>query len=429
MTRRPDLRLVSGGLRASSPIRSTRLGPAFDLLAAYPGHGGFFFERDGEGVASGSGPGLDASVETAAADDPGSFAAPLLDRLRAIEGASGASPIVVGALPFSPSGVAHLQIPRRAIRKGEDGAAWLVDMTPSEDAGAGFAPGRVAGAFPHDAFTEVQVHERPEASAYESAVATAVMRILEGEMRKVVLARTLDVDARRELDPRALLHRLRAVDPHSYAFAAPIGPGASLVGASPELLVRRESNEVRSTPLAGSAPRSGDPEEDRGSADALAASAKEQEEHAIVVEAIAEVLDPRCERLDWDPEPRLLETANVWHLATRFRGVLRDPAPSALELVGELHPTPAVCGRPAGAARALIGELEPFDRGCYAGPVGWMDAAGDGEWAIALRCAELVGAGATLFAGAGIVADSEPERELEETERKFRAFLDSLRWG
>lgn len=428
MSRRPDLRLLSGGLPATAPARATPLGPAFDLLAAYPGHGGFFFERDGVGVAAGQGPGLDAGAETDL-DDAAGFAAPILDRLRGIEGASGASPVVVGALPFSPDGLAHLQIPIRAIRRGEDGASWLVDMTPGDDAGEGFAPGRVAGAFPHDAFTDVQVRERPEAPAYEAAVATAVTRILEGELRKVVLARTIKVDAGRTLDPRALVHRLRAVDPHSYAFAAPTSPGASLVGASPELLVRREGNEIRSTPLAGSAPRSGDPEEDRHSADALAASAKEQEEHAIVVEAIAETLGPRCERLDWDPEPKLVETANVWHLATRFRGVLRDPAPSALELVADLHPTPAVCGRPVGPARALIAELEPFERGCYAGPVGWMDAAGDGEWAIALRCAELEDARATLFAGAGIVSGSEPERELEETERKFQAFLDSLRWG
>ena len=109
--------------------------------------------------------------------------------------------------------------------------------------------------------------------------------------------------------------------------------------------------------------------------------------------------------------------------------MLREPAPSALDLVAALHPTPAVCGTPREAARAAIAELEPFDRGCYAGPVGWVDARGDGEWAIALRCAELPGTTARLFAGAGIVADSDPEREFDETERKFRALLDSLRWG
>jgi isochorismate synthase len=148
-----------------------------------------------------------------------------------------------------------------------------------------------------------------------------------------------------------------------------------------------------------------------------------------VVEAVADTLGPRCAELRWDPEPVLRETPNVWHLSTRFRGVLLEPAPSALELVASLHPTPAIAGTPTDDAIALIGELEPFDRGRYAGPVGWVDANGDGEWAIALRCAELRDDRATLYAGAGIVAGSDPARELDETERKFRAFLDPLRWG
>jgi isochorismate synthase len=125
----------------------------------------------------------------------------------------------------------------------------------------------------------------------------------------------------------------------------------------------------------------------------------------------------------------LLPTANVWHLSTRFRGVLRDAATDVLQLVAALHPTPAVCGSPRETASEVIRASEPFERGAYAGPVGWIDAEGDGEWAIALRCAELQGDRATLFAGAGIVAGSDPEAELDETERKFRAFLDSLRWG
>jgi isochorismate synthase len=193
--------------------------------------------------------------------------------------------------------------------------------------------------------------------------------------------------------------------------------------------VSRHGLEVRSNPLAGSAPRSGDREEDRTNADVLVGSAKDREEHAIVVEAVADTLRPFCAELTFDPEPVLRETPNVWHLSTRFRGVLKEPAPSALDLVAELHPTPAVAGTPRDAALNTIAELEPFDRDRYAGPVGWVDAEGDGEWAIALRCAELRGDRAILYAGAGIVADSEPARELDETERKFRAFLDALRWG
>ena len=149
----------------------------------------------------------------------------------------------------------------------------------------------------------------------------------------------------------------------------------------------------------------------------------------MVVEAVAETLRPFCTELTWNPEPVLRETPNVWHLSTRFRGVLTDASPSALDLVAALHPTPAVGGTPPDAALEAISDLEPFDRGRYAGPVGWMDANGDGEWAIALRCAELRGDRAVLYAGAGIVAGSEPDDEVDETERKFRAFLDALRWG
>ena len=304
-------------------------------------------------------------------------------------------------------------------------------MERSPDAGelSPFAPLPVrATTVPHDAFSDLQLTAVPSAGEYAEGVRTATSRIRAGALRKVVLARQIRVEAGRPLDPRTLAARLRSVDPAAYTFAAPVDAG-TLVGASPELLLSRHGHEVRSNPLAGSAPRAGDPDEDRANADVLAASGKNREEHAIVVEAVAETLGPFCEDLAWDPEPVLLPTANVWHLSTRFRGLLRDPAPHALELVGALHPTPAVCGDPRAAARSAIADLEPFDRGGYAGPVGWMDAEGDGEWVIALRCAELDGERATLFAGAGIVADSDPSAEVDETERKFRAFLDALRWG
>jgi isochorismate synthase len=243
-----------------------------------------------------------------------------------------------------------------------------------------------------------------------------------------VLARTIEVDAERELDPIRLAQRLRSVDPDAYTFVLPT-PDGTMVGASPELLVSRRGPRIRSNPLAGSAPRAADPEEDRANADALVASAKDREEHAIVVDAVDRALRPFCRELRHDREPVLLATANVWHLSTRFAGILREPAARSLDLVAALHPTPAVGGAPRDVAVTLIDRLEPFDRGCYAGPAGWTDANGDGDWAIALRCAELRGSRATLYAGAGIVADSDPASELDETERKFRAFLDALRWG
>jgi isochorismate synthase len=401
--------------------RAVPLGEAFDLLAAYRAPFGAFFERRGHGAAGSGG-------------QPFMFESPtdLLHVLRgAIRAVPGVAPVAIGGMGFSRRGgsLRGVMIPRRAVRRDRGGQTWRLDAVDVEgDAGdpPPFEP--VVGGVAHEPFADIQLHEVPAADAYEKAVSEAVVRIRRGGLRKVVLARTIEVTAGRELDPRLLAGRLRAVDPDAYTFATPTDDGV-LVGASPELLVSRRGHEVRSNPLAGSAPRSGDPEEDRANAEALLGSSKDREEHAIVVDAVAGTLRPFCMELAWDPEPVLRETANVWHLSTRFRGSLRDPAPTALDLVSALHPTPAVAGEPREAALEVIAALEPFERGQYAGPVGWVDAEGDGEWAIALRCAELRGDRAVLYAGAGIVADSDPTRELDETERKFRAFLDALRWG
>ena len=390
-----------------------RLGPSFDLLAAYAWPDGHVFARRGIGVAGGlAARRLDATSPRA-----------VLDALRSLLGE--VSPVAAGALPFAPEDAGVLDVAATGVIRLDEDVTWRVDVGAPGDPGSF---DRVQADGPHEAFMPPQVHPAPSPETYEKAVRRATDTIAAGDLRKVVLARTIEVDAGRELDPRRLAARLRAVDPDAYVFAAPTERGV-IVGASPELLVSRRGRDVRSNPLAGSAPRAGDPEEDRELARALEASAKDREEHAIVVGAVAEVLGPYCDELRWDPEPVLLETANVWHLSTRFHGVLRDPAPSSLELVRALHPTPAVGGSPREAALALIGELEPFARGHYAGPVGWVDAHGNGDWAIALRCAELRGDRAVSYAGAGIVAGSDPASELAETERKFRAFLDALRWG
>ena len=410
------------------PVLETRaepLGQAFDLLAAYRRPTGVYVERRGMGIA-GSFP-----TVTFGAPTPSGLTHVVAVLRSSVRRGRDVPPVAVGVLGFGPGGehLHELVVPRRAVRRDRDGRAWRLDTNAVGDVAEGapaFEP--VVGGTPHEAFSELQLREVPPTGRYADAVRSAVERIREGELRKVVLARTIEVDAGRRLDPRLLAQRLRAVDPDAYTFAAPTDHGV-IVGASPELLVSRRGFEVRSNPLAGSAARSGDPEEDRANADALVTSAKDREEHAIVVEAVAETLGPFCAELAWDPEPVLRETPNVWHLSTRFRGALKEPVPSALDLVAALHPTPAVAGTPREAALDLIGELEPFDRGRYAGPVGWVDANGDGEWAIALRCAELRDDRAILYAGAGVVADSAPDRELDETERKFRAFLDALRWG
>jgi isochorismate synthase len=376
----------------------TPLAPAFDLLAAYE-PGGVVVERDGLGVATGAaGTWVEPPDVAGALGDGGGVAC--------------------GALPFGGGG--RLLVADRVVRRGEDGTTML---------GPARTFTRVAGrGTPAEPFTDVQRRDTPTPEGYARAVEHAVAAIRSGAVSKVVLARTLEVSAGRPLDPVTLVHRLRAVNPDAWAFAAPVDAG-TLVGASPELLVSRHGDVVRSNPLAGTAPRSGDPERDRAAAEALLGSAKDREEHAIVVEAVAEVLAERCDDLRWDPEPVVQATPNVWHLSTRFEGRLDDPSVSALDVALALHPTPAVAGSPTAAALALIDDLEPFDRGAYAGPVGWVDASGDGEFAIALRCALLHGDRATLYAGAGIVRESDPSAELDETERKFLAFLEALRWG
>ena len=410
--------------------RERELGPAFDLLAAFDPADGFLFERQGLGVASTgeavrivATPG-ERQIARAAGEVAEAFGRILRERDAVV-------PLAVGAFPFEATGVAVLVVPARAVVRREERLTREIVVGEADSSSS--TDERIVGrAEPFAPFGRMQLREEPGADSYATAVRAAVAMINAGAMRKVVLARTLEVDAGRELDPRQLLHRLRAVDPQAYTFAVAAGAEAGdglLVGASPELLVSRHGREVRANPLAGSAPRAGDSDEDRANADQLTADAKNLREHAIVVDAVAAALDPLCDELTWGHEPVLLPTANVWHLSTQFRGVLRKPAPSALDLAAVLHPTPAVGGDPAQVAGRAIRELEPFERGLYAGPVGWVDANGDGEWAIAIRCARLHADRATLFAGAGIVSGSDPASEVDETDRKFRAFLDSLRWG
>jgi isochorismate synthase len=180
---------------------------------------------------------------------------------------------------------------------------------------------------------------------------------------------------------------------------------------------------VASNPLAGSARRRKDADADRRAAASLFGSEKDRREHATVVEWIADRLAPHCRRLRVPREPSLVSTQTMWHLGTRIEGELRDPTEPSLRLVADLHPTPAVCGLPGDLARTVIAELEPFDRGFFAGAVGWCDARGDGRWLLTLRCAELSGSTARLYAGAGIVPGSRPTQEAAETSAKFAAML------
>jgi salicylate biosynthesis isochorismate synthase len=259
---------------------------------------------------------------------------------------------------------------------------------------------------------------------YEAAVARAVELIRAGGLEKVVLAREVQVHAPREHDPAAVFGVLRDAFPSCFVFC--VGRGdATLVAASPELLVRREGHRVSTLALAGSTRRSADPAVDDHLGEQLLRSAKDREEQAIVVRRIERTLHPHALWVTATPEPALVRVANIQHLGTPIRAQLARPM-DAIELLELMHPTPAVGGEPRGRAAQLIPALEGLDRGWYAGPVGWTDATGDGEFCVALRCALLRADVARCYAGVGVVRDSDPAAELAETEVKLAALLPLL---
>ncbi|MFI1993509.1 isochorismate synthase [Actinoplanes sp. NPDC020271] len=310
---------------------------------------------------------------------------------------------VVGAVPFAPGADARLIVPQR-LRRGSAPVA---------------TPGRPSP------FGLGALHPVPSPDGYRDAVARAVTEIRDGRYTKVVLARSLHAEVS-GFDPAPVVRALAGRDPGGYTFAVDLGAGRTLFGASPELLVARHGRTVTANPLAGSAARSADPVEDRRRAATLLASAKDRHEHAFVSEQVAGVLRRYCSSLGVPAEPSLVATATMWHLSTVISGEIADPAVSALELATALHPTPAVCGTPTPAAREAIGRLEAFDRGFYTGMVGWVDAAGDGEWAVTIRCATAGPTGIDIYAGAGVVADSDPGAELAETTAKLGTLLGAL---
>ncbi len=259
---------------------------------------------------------------------------------------------------------------------------------------------------------------------YEAAVASAVERIRAGAFEKIVLAREVIVQAPTPHDAAAVFGVLRGGFQSCYVFCAGRGDSA-FVAASPELLIRRDGHRAQTVALAGSTRRSADPAVDDHLGEQLLRSDKDREEQAIVVRRIARALRPHAVWVAAPEEPALIKVANIQHLATPIRAQLAQPL-SAIELAGLLHPTPAVGGEPHAKAAPLIPALEGLDRGWYAGAVGWTDANDDGEFCVALRCALLRGPEARLYAGVGVVRDSDPAAELNETEIKLGALLPIL---
>jgi menaquinone-specific isochorismate synthase len=326
----------------------------------------------------------------------------------------GTGPVAFGSFTFDPASDGSVLVVPRTVLGRWRGAAWLTTISR-----AGETPATCESA-PEQAVAPTGVRWADgslTAPEWERAVATAVAAISDGALRKVVLALEMNATAAAGIDGRVLLARLAGRYPDCYTFACD-----GLLGATPELLIRRTGSKLHSLVLAGTMPRGGTREADRALGAALLASAKDRDEHSYAVEDVRAALQPLCADLRIDEQPSLLRLANVQHLATWVDGELASPGDashSALALAAALHPTAAICGTPAEVAMDLIRELERMDRGRYSGPVGWVDARGNGEWGIALRCGLIAGRNARLFAGCGIVAGSNPPAEVAEAQTKF----------
>lgn len=336
-------------------------------------------------------------------------------------GRPGTGCVAFGALPFHPDAAAELIVPA-TVWGMADGEAWCTAIGPAD------APAGTVGPPPAPAPTTelgdvtIAPARPPEWWCDLVARTTAHLQAQPpGGLSKVVLAREVLVDRAEAFDRAAILRRLQARYDGCFVFHVD-----GFLGASPELLVRRDGEQVRAQPMAGTAPRGEDPEADAALAAGLLASPTYRHEHQITIDMVYDTLLPWCSYLDWEAEPSIAAVANVQHLATYVEGRLSEPVPSVLDLVAALHPTPAICGWPRDLATSWIDEHEEIVRNRYAGTVGWVDAAGNGVWAVSIRCAEVDGRHARVFAGNGIVADSDPLTELAETEAKLEAMLTAL---
>jgi len=394
-------------------LHRTTAGP-LGLLESYePGRSTVFAAPDRTILALGNR--LGADVATAQSDLVAQVES-FLDR--------GEMHMVLAAIPFDPDRPAALVLPES------------VEVVPGRrgqhpDDGRGVrehrAPAGVIAAVNGDRW---QLGRLPSRETYAASVSESLLRIERGELAKIVLARSIDLTGGGPVDAATILRRLAVRDPGAYAYAIGLpsddGLPRELVGASPELLVQRVGRRVVAPAIAGSAERSTDPVLDARRGTDLLTSVKDLAEHAFVDDAVRASLAPYCRDLVGSANPRLIATATMWHLQTEVSGELLDPGTSSLQLALALHPTPAVCGVPTATARAAIGELEGFDRNFYAGVVGWCDRYGDGEWVVAIRCAEVRPESLRLYAGAGVVAGSVPTAEVAETAAKFRTLLEAM---
>lgn len=381
------------------------------------GSDGFLFVRDGVGFA---GRGVSVRVDVHECEH----------LLSAIDHQNDTDlrvgPIALGSMPFDEASRTTLIIPRVIVGKDADGNSWITTISSDGEVEAAKEEVDIRSLLASPPVPSVSTYEiRPltPPSVYREAVLAARDAVRRGDITKAVIARAVEVASSEPFDIHAVLLRLKATFSQSYRYSID-----GFIGASPELLLSIDDDIVASHPLAGTAPRTGDPAEDRRAADHLLASMKDQIEHRVVIDVIHDQLLPWCSYLDWEAEPSIVQVANVQHLGTRIEGHLNKSRPALLDMVRQLCPTPALGGHPREDALRLIATVEGRDRGAYGGAVGWVDAFGNGTWAVAIRCALLSAdrTRAQLFAGGGIVAESDPDAELAETQAKFQAMLSAL---
>jgi menaquinone-specific isochorismate synthase len=405
---------LAGAASLGLLVRSVRV-EAGGLLERLPTEGALAWVRNGEGLV---GWGVAARIEVAGAERFSRAQRWWQEWCRNAQiedavGVPGSGPVAFASFAFDPEpGTSTVVVPRVVLgRRGDD--TWMTVVGDSPEALQAVAEPTVPGP------VEWRDGSRPRAD-WQGAVDEAIARINRGELDKVVLARDIVGVASEPIDIRYVLRRLAQDYPSCWTFSVD-----GLVGATPELLVRRTGDDVTSRVLAGTVKRRGEAAVDEGLARALLGSDKDLEEHKYAVHSVARALATHCTDLHVPSRPHILRLANVQHLATDVTGRLADSAP-VLALAASLHPTAAVCGTPTERALALIRETEGMDRGRYSGPVGWFDAHGDGEFGIALRCAEFDGARVRAFAGCGIVAGSDPDSELAESAAKLLPIRSAL---
>ena len=389
-----------------------------DLLAAAGADGLLWWQGAGGLAARGEAMRIDLPHGLR---DPAGAAAIVATALAAIDVEDdvrrpGTGPLALGALPFAPGAPASFIVPEVIVGRSRDGRQWMTTIGGGD---AIAVPVDASSRDPSpDSFTLTSPisHDR-----FKEIVADAVRAIATSDLDKVVLAREVIVETNLPIVVPSVLERLHALYPSCTVFSI-----EGFVGASPELLLERRGDRVRAHPLAGTFPRSGDPDADELLAARLQQSMKDRAEHRFVIDELRHVLGDRCDDLQVPDAPSVMPLRNVLHLGTEIIGRLREPLPSALELVGHLHPTPAVGGTPRAAALRWLDEHEGMERGRYAGPVGWIDRNGDGSFVVGIRSAEIADRRARLFAGVGIVEGSDPESELVETQLKLQALLAAL---